>query len=316
MYIIYGPEKYFINQYTQQIINSQPNCEVINFDCNEASLIELENLIASNSIFDSGRIIFIHDCTYLENKIAKTDTNNAQIILDALQANTLDTIVFVNTNILSKESIASNFFTNKLMQYNPTLLFANSLSGIELNRKIQQIAQQYGAKIDNLAINTLNQKLPNDLYLIELEIAKLANLDSNISSQLVQQNVTDAYIEDTFGFARSIESGDFGLIWRKYKQKVAEGIEINALIGQLAQQLVLANQIHTFFKLNLSLEDVATSLKLNQYRVKKVYSLLRNFGIKKINSMLQELADLDKDLSNFQVDAQIGFEQFLLNNFN
>ncbi|BBG40958.1 DNA polymerase III delta subunit [Mycoplasmopsis californica] len=316
MFIIYGQEKYFINKYITNIIKANEYAQVHNFYWNE--ITDLNNIvetIASHSLFGEQRIICIYDCPYLETKISKNEQNSAQDLLNQILINDQDIIVFIN-NLVSKDKIYTNFFTNSLNSLSPTLLFANTLNGFELNQEIQQIAMQSGAHIDNLAINALNRKLPNNLYLIQHEITKLAHLNSKITADLVENNVSNVYVEDTFGFSNSLETNSFDIIWRKYKEKINEAIEITSLISQLSQQLILADQIFLFMCAKYTIDDVANSLKLNPYRVKKVYSLLNILGIKKVQALILALAELDQEIKEGKTDEVLGFENILIRFFN
>ncbi|QBF34983.1 DNA polymerase III subunit delta [Mycoplasmopsis phocirhinis] len=317
MYLIYGSEKYFIDEYLASIIKSNPQHEIINFYFNDNNEINhLIDIISANNLFANKRIIVIHDCEYLEQKIKKETLNSVHNLIDALNSNTQDLIVFVNNNIEQKDKIADNEFSVFLSQKNITLLYAKSIQGSELNQQILRLVKQHGGKINNLAVEALLKKIPNDLYLINLELIKLINLNPNISVENINQNVSDIYIEDTFGFSNSFQRDNFNIIWRKYKEKINEGVQINILISQLSQLLILADQIYCYIQANKKLLDVANELKLNEYRVKKVYALLNTMGIKKIHKMIKELAKLDRDIKNGKVDDFIGFENFLLKNFN
>ncbi|MCT4469894.1 DNA polymerase III subunit delta [Mycoplasma sp. HS2188] len=317
MYLIYGSEKYFINQYLKSILDSNKGHEVVNYYFNEENNVnDLIDIVAANNLFGASRIIVIYDCVYLEEKIKNNALNAMSNLMAALHANTQDIIIFINNNIEQKTKIVNNEFTNFLNKKDITLLYANSIQENELNKQIVQMVKHLGGNINNLAIEALLKKVPNDLYLINLELIKLINLNPNISVENIENTVSNIYLEDAFGFANSFEKDNFNLIWRKYKEKLNEGTQIGYLIGQLSQLLILADQIYCFSKAKKSLIDVANELKLNQYRVKKVYGLLNTIGVKRVHKMIKELAQLDRDIKNGKIDEFVGFENFLVMNFN
>ncbi|MCR8966581.1 DNA polymerase III subunit delta [Mycoplasma zalophidermidis] len=316
MYLIYGQEKYFVNEYIQQIIKANNNSELVNFYyADENKTVELTNLIGLNSLFQESRIIVVYDCPYFENKISKEEVILAEELAKIIEKNTQDTVVFVNTNIVKQEKIANNIFTKYLMKLNPKLLFANTLTGSDLTKKINQIVHDLGGQIDNISINALLRKVPNDLYLINLELIKLVNLNKIITVDMIEQTIGETFNEDVFGFSNSFESNNFNLIWIKYKEKINEGVDISLLIAQASQLFILANEIYCYSLAKKNLNDLADDFKLNFYRVKKVYSLLTILGIKRIQSMIKHLAKLDREIKSGQTDPEIGFERFLINYF-
>ncbi|MBU4689792.1 DNA polymerase III subunit delta [Mycoplasma zalophidermidis] len=316
MYLIYGQEKYFVNEYIQQIIKANNNFELVNFYyADENKTVELTNLIGLNSLFQESRIIVVYDCPYFENKISKEEAILAEELAKIIEKNTQDTVVFVNTNIVKQEKIANNIFTKYLMKFNPKLLFANTLTGSDLTKKINQIVHDLGGQIDNISINALLRKVPNDLYLINLELIKLVNLNKIITVDMIEKTIGETFNEDVFGFSNSFESNNFNLIWIKYKEKINEGVDISLLIAQASQLFILANEIYCYSLAKKNLSDLADDFKLNFYRVKKVYSLLTILGIKRIQSMIKHLAKLDREIKSGQTDPEIGFERFLINYF-
>ncbi|QJR43245.1 DNA polymerase III subunit delta [Mycoplasma miroungigenitalium] len=316
MYLIYGQEKYFVNEYIQQIIKANNNSELVNFYyADENKTNELTNLIGLNSLFQESRIIVVYDCPYFENKISKEEAILAEELAKIIEKNTQDTVVFVNTNIIKQEKIANNIFTKYLMKLSPKLLFANTLTGSDLTKKINQIVHDLGGQIDNISINALLRKVPNDLYLINLELIKLVNLNKIITVDMIEKTIGETFNEDVFGFSNSFESNNFNLIWIKYKEKINEGVDISLLIAQASQLFILANEIYCYSLAKKNLNDLADDFKLNFYRVKKVYSLLTILGIKRIQSMIKHLAKLDREIKSGQTDPEIGFERFLINYF-
>lgn len=317
MYLIYGPEKYLAQEFIDKLKKQDLSIDLANFYwSDESNVKDLIDLISQNSLFGFKRLICIYDCPYWEAKIAKSESHWANKLAHEIDINTEDTVVFINNSLSAKDKIPFNSFTNKMMQSNIEFFFANTLSGANLRKQIEVIANNHGAKIDNLAINSLISKLPNDLNLINHELIKLSHLSPTITVENIEKTVSDVYVEDVFGFSNSIDSNDFNLIWRKYKEKTNEGVEIYSLIAQISQLLVLAHQIYCFLTSNQTLNDIANKLKINQFRVKKVYGFLKNTGINKINAMIKSLALIDQEIKFGQTNEVYAFEQFLIKYFH
>ncbi|ADN69112.1 DNA polymerase III subunit delta [Mycoplasmopsis fermentans] len=318
MNFIYGSEKFFIEQEINKIVKKFPNSAITTFNIeNDENVDSLIQFISSGDLFNKKRIIVINDLFYFEKKLSSNDETNVNNLIKSIDNNSSDELIFVNTNISNKEQINKNFFTNfifnKLQQNN--FIEANSIDDNQLTKKVVSLVQQKGGTIDALATSALLKKIPNDLYLINLEIDKLINQNKHITENMINVSVIDIYVEDAFGFSNSFETNDFNLIWKKYKEKLIEGVDVTVLIAQTSQLFILANQIYAYKNIGKTLENLASDFKINQYRVKKVSYLLTRLGTLKIRRMIKSLAKLDQDIKEGKTDPTIGFERFLIKFF-
>lgn len=319
MYFIYGNEKYFIKQQLNEIQAQAKDSSLVSFYYDdEHGIQELIDLISGNDLFNNKRILVINDLAYLENKITKDEEPWAKELIKTIRNNQNDEIVFVNDNINNEKEIPNNLFTVFLLNEMASKckrIYAANVDENSLVKIVNQMVTKYCGTIDFQATLALLKKIPNDLFLLDLEIQKLIHENNNINEMMINNSVEDIYTEDTFGFANSFESNDFEIIYKKYKEKIAEGVDISVLIGQVSQLLILANQIYGYKNSNKTLDDLAHDLKLNNYRVKKVSLLLTKYGINKIKNMIKSLGTLDVDIKDGKVDASLGFERFLIKYF-
>ncbi|WP_027120594.1 DNA polymerase III subunit delta [Mycoplasmopsis lipofaciens] len=319
MYFIYGSEKYFIKQKINEIINKNANKKLVTFyydDNNE--IMQLLDIVMANDLFSSERIIIIYDLPFFEKQISKDDKGNINILIKYLQNNTKDTIVFVNQDLINKNKIVKNELTNFLFKEVANKVISvetKSISANDLVNEICVLAKKNGGSITQQAALLLSRKVPNDLYLINIEINKLLNQNKQINEKMVEESVSDIYTEDVFGFSNSFESNDLNTIWRKYKEKSIEGVDISILIAQTSQIFILANQIYGYKMINKSLFEISKELKIHEFRVKKVSYLLNKYGINKIKQIILSLALLDEEIKEGKINPKIGFERFLIKFF-
>ncbi|UUD34793.1 DNA polymerase III subunit delta [Mycoplasmopsis caviae] len=318
MNFIYGPEKFFVEQEIEKITIKTPNASITIFNIESNEDIEkLIQFLSNGDLFIQQRIIIVNDLFFFEKKPIANENILVNNLIKSIENNKNDEIIFVNKNISEKEKINKNMFTsfifNQLSHNN--FIAANNIEQNELTRKVANIVEQKGGSIDALAISALLKKIPNDLYLINLEIDKLINQNKHISESMINVAVSDVIVEDAFGFSNSFETNDFSLIWKKYKEKIIEGVDISILIGQTSQLFILANQIYAYKNVGKTLENLASDFKINQYRVKKVSYLLTRLGVLKIRKMIKSLARLDQDIKEGKTDPTIGFERFLIKFF-
>ncbi|WP_029513628.1 DNA polymerase III subunit delta [Mycoplasmopsis primatum] len=319
MYFIYGNEKFFIEQEINKIKrnNSDKTIEVFSFT-NENIIDPLISLLNSQDLFNRKKLFLIYNLPFFDRKLSANDSAIVNQIIEAINVNQYDEFVFVNENIVDKNKIVKNELSNFLFnnsKFQTIMIEASEVSSNEINKTIKMIAKKHNVNIDEEAIRLLASKTSNDIMLLDQEIKKLSNETSQISANIVDISVDDLLTEDAFGFVNSFETNDLGIIWNKYKQKIIEGFDVSTLIGQISQILILAHQIYAYKVVGKSLDLLSKDLNINSYRIKKISFFLNKTGIKKIKKMINSLSSLDQDIKAGKINAEIGFERFLIKFF-
>ena len=98
-----------------------------------------------------------------------------------------------------------------------------------------------------------------------------------------------------------------------YRDLQVAMVEPVTLIGMLANQFRLLNQISFLFNKGLESNAIATELHLNPIRVQIMLRSVRSITSKVICRTLNDLFNLDLQIKSGQVDRYYGFELFLIN---
>ncbi|VEU75167.1 DNA polymerase III subunit delta [Mycoplasmopsis maculosa] len=319
VFLIYGNEDFFIEQEINNLKNRFINFKNEIFDLNEVSFEKLIEKISLNSFFSENRIFFIYNLTFFTDKsIKKEDELKIQELINLIFSSENDKFVFINNEIENKTKFSNNFFTKALFENGKkiVLIETNKINESNIFDQVKLLAENLKVNIGNEALHLLIQKLSNNITLINNELIKLSNYKKEITSDFIEISVNDINESNAFSFSNSLESNDFAYIYKKYRKKISEGIDITILISQVSQLLIISNQIFSFKQINKSLDDLSSELNLNIYRIKKVNNFLLKLGINKIRIMIKFLSKLDKDIKEGKVDEKIGFESFLIKFFN
>ena len=168
-------------------------------------------------------------------------------------------------------------------------------------------------KIDSLAINELAERTNGDLALLQNSVIKLSLYKDKITYDDVVLMVARPLEDNSFLFFNYLMQGKnidaIGLL----KDLKVNNVEPVTLIGMLANQFRLLNQIAYLSKQGESEDDIAKILKINPYRAKIMKKNMYYMSKKNIQKTLDDLYLLDLQIKSGLVDRYYGFELFLIN---
>ncbi|WP_027333007.1 DNA polymerase III subunit delta [Mycoplasmopsis gallinarum] len=314
MHLIIGDSLFLINHKIKQIKETKKIKDLEKIDCSENfDLNDLFLATNSNSLFNETKIVAIWNFPYFVNKIAETVKKDLLSFIQQIENNENE-IIFVIPDLIELNKLNNNFFTKFILE-NAKIIEIKIQNERDLSNLIIDYVISKKGTIDFLASKLLIEKLNGNIDLIINEINKLLLLNPLINSKAIENSVQAIIKDDPFALVNALKTNDFSTIWKKYKEQLSLGSEINLLISQIAQTLILAHQIYGYSKVQKKLEDLARDQKINLYRLKNINYLLKNLGISKIKNLLKDLAKLDLNIKKGIIDAKIGFERLLIKNF-
>ncbi|VEU70209.1 DNA polymerase III subunit delta [Mycoplasmopsis glycophila] len=313
MTLIYGAELFLIENKIKKIKQQYKTEDIVSLKNKDLDLNEIINLISSKSILSSSRCIIMYNLDVLnQKKIKKEDEQLLSKFLKILQNEKEDQLIIVHENA----KIQENTFTDELFKI-PELqvIYTETIDSKILPNEIIKYIQNKGGQISYLDVLFLIEKLPDNLGLIIQEVNKLLLINKKINRASIEEAISDYAIVTNFSLINAIQSGDFHTIYKEYKNKINSGETIIQLVSQISWSLIFAHQIYSLKKLNMSNKEIASFLKVHEYRIKLALDQITKYGIKKIRKIIKNLADLDYKLKSSSLDEVELFEYFLINNF-
>lgn len=312
MYLLYGLEKYLIDERIKKIIqeNNIENIDINRYNLENSTIDEIIEDASIISMFQDKKMIIVDNAyIFTSSTNKKLPEQNIDLLTKYLNSNNLNTIlifVVLKDKIDTRKKITTLFKNvGKIEEYNPT----NDISKIVIN-----LFKPY--QINNKNVNLLINRVGNNLSLLSGEIEKIKTYkenDLNIEENDIM-NLTHKNIDmDIFKLIDNILLSNKKQALECLEEMIKYGEEPIAIIIMLANQIRIMYQSKLLIKKGYSEHEISDILEIHEFRVKKALEKGRNYTDKKILSKLEELADLDYNIKSGNIDKDIGLELFILN---
>ncbi|BBA22421.1 DNA polymerase III subunit delta [Mycoplasmopsis bovirhinis] len=311
MKFIFGDEQFFINKNLNQIKSSFTLDQTTILDDN-FEFQDLLDLIAINSLFSDKKLIIVKDFELLTtNKYNKTLQKKSDSLIDVLSNfETQNEVVF----ILNSAKVYNNAFSNFLIE-NAKVIECKKIAKKDLISELLILAKERNITFSYSDLTIFLDKMPDNLEIIMNEFNNLTQNYQLINFELIEATVSKYAKNEVFSFLNSIETFNLHKIYEKYLERVSEGEEIISLISQFGN--ILSDCLNYFYMLQTGLNNIQISEKTKQplWKIRKIASVLKYLGIKKIKHQIQELGKLDLLSKTTGVNINELFEIFLIKNF-
>ena len=307
-YLLYGQEKFLIEQEIQNIINKYriEDINISKYDLEINTLKEILDDASTISLFSSNKLIIVNNA-FIFNRIQNKKLDDIKLIEDYLN-NKYDTIiVFINNN----EKIDNTKKIVKLIKEKGIIKEFNPLKN--LSSSIKNMFNDY--KINDRCINLLIDRVGNNLELIyqEIEKLKIYKINDKIITEDDIKNITNENINiDIFKFIDDIINKNKNNALRTYKELLKINEEPIKIIAMLAGKFRLMYQANNLSKKGYSEEEISEILKIHKYPVHLAILASYKYDTKIILKYLENLADLDIAIKTGIKDKELALELFIL----
>ena len=298
IYLLYGEEKYDIEQNIAKIKKEFSNLEVgINlFYISEDNVKELENISESVSFFGDEKLIIIKnlnlkfDVDYIISK--KDDTNTYLIVEDS-----------VDKRLASYKSLAKN----------ATIIECNHMDEKQVPSYIMQVLSKYNIKIDRETAEYMYEVCGEDKTNLINEMRKIvAFLEDR--EKIVTKEIIDKVCSKTLN-AKIFDMLD-KVIARDYKKSIA-------LLDDLILQkeaivkiyIMIYKQIKQMYLIKLlqakNEKDIIGVLKIHPFVYKKLSTSCNNYSLKDLKRILKMFDEYDEKTKIGEMDFEVGLKKII-----
>lgn len=321
IYCLFGPEIFIINDKLNNLIDV--NTEVIKYSLNETSLDSVIEDAMSISLFSNKKTIICYDSNFLvankkneeENLIEKDDEkskDNAKFdrLIKYLNKPNPDVNLYfiVETEKLDERKKIVKEFKQKVK-----MLEFPKMNDEQIYNYVKDIFIKNGKKVKRDAINLLISNTTGNMAIIMNEIEKLL---------LYKNDEEEITMADVGLVVRRVDSDNiFDLINALIDKKMAKVISIyHELIQNNLEPVIilvmLANKFRLIYQTKVLKSEGLTNLQIANMLGSHPYPIGLALDVKiptsKLLDYLNELADLDYEIKNSNINKDVALELFLL----
>lgn len=315
VYLIVGKEPYLSEKVLYELrqkISSDDNLNEITYDLLEEPIDNLLQEANEVSFFAEEQLLIAKNPIFLTSERKKLDfEHNLDHLLAYLkQPNPRTTLVF----IANYEKLDERKKITKALRKVATVIDYSKDKKINIRNEINQYLQKQNLQMDNNAIQELIYLVGDNLMLIIGEINKLAIYcnGENITKEMVLDLVPKQLEHVVFDLVDYLLKGQKQQAIELYQSLLLEGEDTIKINYILVMQFRLMIQIKLLQQRHYQVNDIASSLKVHPYRVKKTIAQMGNLSLIKMANFFDTLVDFEEVLKSQSLDESKFFEMIIL----
>ncbi len=308
----YGEETYRSSQNVAQLKKSflaknPTGGGLVVFDCEEmCNIMQITQSFGEQNLFAQKKLIII------KNIFSYTKAPEQNQIIDALQFDTDDIIVFFEEGKVRKNASLFKWLQNNAQKVQENLI----LEGYALEKWIIDIVKDNNKNITGDAVKELILFVGNDLWQLTQEIEKL--ICYAIGEEIVVgdvHNIVHGRVDaDMFQMIEAISLSDKSTALFLLKKQLASGDDPFHIFSMYAYQVRILLKVGGILQDNISDKNViAKALKLHPFVVQKSIGMSQRLSYKKIMSMHKSLVVFDYDIKQGNRDVKSALDLFIIN---
>lgn len=318
---MYGEEEYLTEwackslaeKFTDEAMRDMDFVKLNGEECSSDMILEACNTF---SVFSKRRVIWVSGFAPLVKKTAKGFGEEESRRLTEYMENPNDRAILVLSCVKPEESSSLVKFLKKHCRcYNFTGLDSTQLmafagkrfkaAGVEISRAdLKYFIDETGY---------FNRESEYRIYNLENDIKKIIAYSGGgtVTQEDINQTLHGDMDRFAFNFLDAISAGRKETAFRLLHNMLGSGGEIFSLLGLLINQFELMYEVKEFKADGVSTEEIAKSLKVNSYRVKKAASAADRFSISKLSRTLSSLYEIDRNIKTGAMDGNLALEMLI-----
>lgn len=314
LYVMYGPESFWLEAAKQQIIASalgtdDPGLNVAVFDLAETPLDTMLDEAETLPFLGEKKVVIGQNPVFLTAEKTKIDHDIKR--LEAYAVDPAPFTVMVLTGLYEKLDERKKI--TKLLKAHAHLVEAKRPTEKELSVWLKERAREEGAAIGDEAIGLLLSIAGLNVSVLAMEIEKLtihAGAGGDITAEAVRQLTARTLESDIFRLVDAIVNGHIEEALRIYYDLIRLNEEPLKILAIVAGQFRLIYQVKELAKKGYSQQQIAAQLKVHPFRVKLAGGQTRFFSDSQLARIMMMLAECDEKMKSSVMDKKMIMELF------
>ncbi|MBS7021088.1 MAG: DNA polymerase III subunit delta [Firmicutes bacterium] len=311
MYLFYGKEFLLINREIDKIKKEEhlDDVDISKYNLELDSLKDVIDDAQTVSFFHDKKAILLENCSFLTGNTKKNTIEQPIELLEAYleHPNPSTIMIFVVPN----EKMDERKKIVKLLKKKATVKECNGIQN--MNHYLNQLFDGYVISTPDMLF--FKERVGSDIAMLaqEAEKLKMATIDTKKIDRDCILSITTKTIDlDIFALIEAIVSKEKAKALEMFDEMVKHGEEPIMIIIMLANQFRIIYQAKELYQKGYTEKDIASTLSIHPFRIKKALEKGRMFESEMILTYLNQLADLDYQIKSGQMDKKLGLELFFL----
>jgi len=309
IYLLYGKINYLIEKNLKKIIDDShiDNMNIIKYDLEQDTISKVINEANSMSLFEDKKIIIVYNSYIFTGSTKKNIEHNIEELEQYFNNINSDTILIF---IVNNEKLDERKKITKLVKKIGNVKEYNNVDNISV---VKDLFEDY--KISTDLIKYLIERVGDDIPLLSKEIEKI-KIYKNSDKTIIKEDIDNLTVKsleiNNFKLIDAIISKNKSLAYELYTERIKLNEEPIAIVIAIANQIRIMYQVKQLYLNGYTENDIAKSLNIHPYRVKLAAQNSRKYTEQLLIDYLKQLADLDINIKNGNVDKNLGLELFIL----
>ena len=318
VYFIYGNQNIRIKSQTKAIVKEKlPEQDEMNYVRFDGHLTLVQECVDEANFLPLGyenKVVVVENCYFLakektRNKI-ESDQDYDTLIKYIENPNPQCELILT----VATSEIDTKHKVYKALQEKATIVAIKEPTASEWVEVVKKYCnEKLGVKIDYDAMKELTARTNGDYGLLSNSAKKLALYTDHITLNDVILMVARPLEDNSFQIFNDLLNGQNSKAIGLYRDLKVTNPNPQTLVGMLATQFRLLDEVFYLASQKMSVEQVAAELNIKPIRVTIMSKFYRKIKPQKIKDTLEELFVLDKNIKSGQIDRDYAFELFLIN---
>lgn len=314
---MYGEEEYLIQWAANSLADKFVDKSMRDIDYVKSSeneeVQELIGLCDTFSIFSERRIIWAKDYAPLVKKNAKGfGEKELERIISYIQNPNPQSILIFSVSSPDDNSSLVKYLKKECKTY-----VFDRLDRPQLNGFAEKRFKAAGTSIDRSVLKYLidetgyfNRETEYTIFNLENDIKKIIayNESGNITEEDIDQTLKGDLDKFAFDFLDAVTSNRKDVAFRMLSNILGNGGEVFSVLGLLINQFELMLETKEMAESTRDTQKMAEILKMNPFRVKKALSYGDKFEKKKLQSILSQLYEIDRNIKTGMMEQNLALE--------
>lgn len=297
---LYGKDSYRMKEKLKEIVDgykkaNQSGLSLRFFDCQKE--VSLKEDVSQASMFKEKKLMI------LRNPLSGSDFKEKFLKEKKFFLNSDNIIVFVQEIDFNKNNALFNFLKKEAKTQEFELL-----SGIKLKNWVKKQFNEYEVEIDLQALDLLLNYVGSDLWRMNNEILKLVNYKKRIQKEDVILQVRSNMETDIFKTIDAIAAKRKGMALSLLQNHISKGDSPLYLFSMINYQFRNLLMIKDFIERYQPYNVILKKSGLHPFVVKKAYSVCRQFSLRELKKIYQDIFQIDLNMKTGKIDPEIALD--------